>query len=127
MNFFRTLCLACAMFLTFTGIATTASAADKVYPVSVKINESISSDDRGAKYDDPLALALKDANLGEVIGGGNSVNKAGKVEWAGIDLEVNDLQKAIPIIKQKLIELGAPKGSTIEYHSGGKKVVERVQ
>ncbi len=118
MNFFRTLCLACAVFLAFA-----ASAADKVFPVSIKINESISSDDRGTKYDDPLAAALKDGNLGEVTGGGNSVNKAGKVEWAGIDLEVNDLQKSIPIIKQKLIDLGAPKGSTIEYHSGGKKVV----
>jgi hypothetical protein len=127
MNFFRTLCLACAVFLTFAAMSAPASAADKVYPVSIKINESISSDDRGAKYDDPLAAALKDANLGDVIGGGNSVNKAGKVEWAGIDLEVNDLQKSIPVIKQKLIELGAPKGSTIEYHSGGKKIVVQVQ
>lgn len=127
MNFFRTLCLACAVFLTFAAMSAPTSAADKVYPVSIKINESISSDDRGAKYDDPLAAALKDANLGDVIGGGNSVNKAGKVEWAGIDLEVNDLQKSIPVIKQKLIELGAPKGSTIEYHSGGKKIVVQVQ
>ena len=121
MNFFRTLCLACAMFTAFA-----AHAADKVFPVSVKINESISTDDRGTKYDDPLAAALKEGNLGEVVGGGNSVNKAGKVEWAGIDLEVTDLQKSIPIIKQKLIDQGAPKGSTIEYHSGGKKVVVQV-
>ena len=119
MNFFRTLCLACAVFLSLT-----ASAADKVFPVTIKINESISSDDRGAKYDEPLAAALKDGNLGEVVGGGNSVNKAGKIEWAGIDLEVTDLQKSIPVIKQKLTDLGAPKGSSIEYHNGaGKKIV----
>lgn len=122
MKFFRTLFLAFAVFFAFA-----AQAADKVYPVSVKINESISTDDRGTKYDDPLAAALKDANLGEIVGGGNSVNKAGKIEWAGIDLEVTDLQKSIPVIKQKLIDLGAPKGSTIEYHSGGKKVVVPVQ
>ncbi|HEX7641622.1 MAG TPA: hypothetical protein VF472_05350 [Burkholderiaceae bacterium] len=122
MRLFRTLCLACAMFAGFA-----AHAADKVFPVSVKINESISTDDRGTKYDDPLGAALKEGNLGEVVGGGNSVNKAGKVEWAGIDLEVTDLQKSIPVIKQKLIDLGAPKGSTIEYHSGGKKVVVQVQ
>ena len=122
MNFFRNLCLACAVFLSFA-----AQAADKVYPINVKINESISTDDRGTKYDDPLGAALKDGNLGEVVGGGNSVNKAGKVEWAGIDLEVTDVQKSLPVIKQKLIDLGAPKGSTIEYHSGGKKVIVQVQ
>src|ERR1700739_2699155 len=122
MKFLRSLFLACAVLMAFA-----VHAADKVFPVSVKINESISTDDRGTKYDDPLAAALKEGNLGEVIGGGNSVNKAGKIEWAGIDLEVTDLQKSIPVIKQKLIDLGAPKGSTIEYHSGGKKVVVQVQ
>lgn len=122
MKFFRTLFLICVASLAFT-----ASAADKVFEVSVKINEPLSSADRGTKYDDPLAAALKDANAGEVVGGGNSVNKQGKIEWTGIDLEVNDLQKSIPLIKQKLIDLGAPKGSTIEYRSGGKKVVVPIQ
>jgi hypothetical protein len=122
MKLFRTLCLVFAATLTFS-----ASAADKVFQVNVKINESISSADRGTKYDDPLAAALKDANAGEVVGGGNSVNKQGKIEWAGIDLEVNNLDLSIPLIKQKLIDLGAPKGSTIEYRNGGKKVVVPVQ
>jgi hypothetical protein len=123
MKLFRTLCLVLATCLSFV-----ATAADKVYAVNVKINESISSEERGTKYDDPLGIALKEANAGEVVGGGNSVNKQGKVEWAGVDLEVTDLQKSIPLIKQKLIDLGAPKGSTIEYHgAGGKKVIVQVQ
>jgi len=122
MKLFRTLCLVGVACLTFA-----ASAADKVVTVNVKINESISSEDRGTKYDDPLAAALKEANAGEVVGGGNSVNKQGKIEWAGVDIEVTDVQKSIPLIKQKLIDLGAPKGSTIEYRAGGKKVVVPVQ
>lgn len=125
MNFFRTLFLTCAALFAFT--AFTAQAADKVFPVTIKINEAISADDRDTKYADPLSAALKDGNLGEVVGGGNSVNKAGKIEWAGLDLEVTDVQKSIPVIKQKLLDLGAPKGSTIEYHAGGKKVVVPVQ
>ncbi len=33
-----------------------------------------------------------------------------------------DLDKGLPFLKRKLIELGAPKGSTLEYQLEGKKI-----
>jgi hypothetical protein len=114
-------------FIFSTSLFFSASAAETVTTVEVKINESVSSDARATKYDEPLDAALKEAKVGEVTGGGNSLGKSGKIEWAGLDIEINDVQKGIPLIKQKLLELGAPKGSSLEYKVGAKKVVVPIQ
>jgi hypothetical protein len=122
MKLFFALC-----FILSTCLSITASAADKITSVAAKINEPVSSNDRATKYEEPLDAALKEAKVGEVTGGGNSMTKGGKIEWAGIDIEINDVQKGIPLIKQKLLDLGAPKGSSLEYKIGTKKVVVPIQ
>ncbi len=90
--------------------------------VFVKINEAIKPIDRGNKYEDPLDNALKKAKLGEVTGGGSSLSKERKIEWVGVDVELLNIEKGIPFLKKKLVELGAPKGSTLEYQYQGKKI-----
>lgn len=90
--------------------------------VFVKIIESIMPVDRGNKYEDPLDDALRTANLGGVTGGGSSLTPERKIEWVGVDVELRDIEKGIPFLKQKLVELGAPKGSTLEYQFQGKKI-----
>jgi hypothetical protein len=122
MKFLYAFCLALSACLSFS-----ASAADNITAVAAKINDPVTSGVRSTKYEEPLDVALKEAKLGEVTGGGNSVNKKGEIEWAGVDIEINDLQKGIPLIRQKLLELGAPKGSLLEYKAGGKKIVVPVQ
>ena len=122
MKWFYAIC-----FTLFCSITLTASAEDKTITISAKIMDPVSPENRATKYEDPLNAALKEANLGEVTGGGNSVGKGGKIEWAGVDIEVTDVQKAVPVIKQKLVELGAPKGSSLEYRIGAKRVVVPVQ
>lgn len=89
--------------------------------VFVKITESIMPIERGSKYEDPLDQALKKARLGEVTGGGSSLAKNKTIEWVGVDVELTDLMKGIPFLRKKLIELGAPKGSTMEYELNGTK------
>ena len=91
--------------------------------VFVKVTESIQPVGRGQKYEDPLDAALKQAKLGEVTGGGSSLTKDRKIEWVGVDVELNNLMRGIPFLRAKLRELGAPKGSTLEYEVQGKKVV----
>ncbi len=76
--------------------------------------------ERGNKYEDPLNAQLKQAGLGEVTGGGSSLNQERKIEWVGIDIELSDLTKGIPFLKVQLGRLGAPKGSTLEYELNGK-------
>jgi hypothetical protein len=117
MSLSRTLCS-----ILIASLPLFAAADDKVYPVSARIIDPVTPDVRGSKYEGPLDAALKEAKLGEVVGGGNSVTKQGKIEWVGVDIELSDLTKGIPFLKEKLRELGAPAGSTLDYHAGNKKV-----
>jgi len=78
--------------------------------------------DRGDKYEDPLDAALKQSHLGEVTGGGTSLTKEKTIEWVGVDIELADVERGIPFVKRKLRQLGAPKGSTLEYELRGKKI-----
>jgi hypothetical protein len=125
MKLLHALCFALATSLSLVALQT--SAADKVTTVSARINDPVSSDERATKYEEPLDKALKEAKLGEVTGGGNSVDAHGKIEWAGVDIEINDVQAGIALIKQTLAGLGAPKGSVLEYRAGGKKFVVPIQ
>jgi len=78
--------------------------------------------ERSSKYEDPLDAALKKVKLGEVTSGGSSLTREKKIEWVGIDIELNDVAKGIPFVKSKLRQLGAPKGSTLEYSVGEKAI-----
>lgn len=95
--------------------------------VFVRINEAIMPIERGHKYEDPLDEALKTAKLGEVTGGGTSLSKERNIEWVGIDVSLIDLDRGIPFLKQKLIDLGAPQGSILEYQLQGRKIEVQVR
>ena len=125
MKWFYALCF--TLFTLLCGISSHASAEDKTITIAAKILDPVTAETRATKYEEPLDATLKEAKVGEVTGGGNSVGKGGKIEWAGVDIEVTDVQKAVPLIKQKLVELGAPKGSSLEYRVGAKRVVVPVQ
>jgi hypothetical protein len=99
-----------------------AMAQSRTTFVFVKITESIQPVARGSKYEDPLDAALKSARLGEVTGGGSSLSKDKRIEWVGIDVELTDLKEGIPFLRKKLVELGAPRGSTLEYEVKGRRI-----
>ena len=90
--------------------------------VFAKIQDTVKPIDRGEKYEDPLDEALKAAGLGEVTGGGSSLEQDGSIAWVGVDIELTDQGRGIPFLKQKLIELGAPRGSVLEYSQNGQMV-----
>lgn len=94
--------------------------------VFVKVMDRVMPVERGSKYEDPLDKALKQAKLGEVTGGGTSLTKEKTIDWVGLDVELTDVMRGIPFLKKKLIELGAPRGSILEYQFGGQKVQESV-
>jgi hypothetical protein len=109
------------LFLATLLLAFSSFAQPKTTFVFVKVAESIMPVERGRKYEDPLDEALKQAKLGEVTGAGTSM-KDEKVEWIGLDVELADLSRGIPFLRRKLVELGAPKGSTLEYQVYGRKI-----
>jgi hypothetical protein len=90
--------------------------------VYAKILDDVGPMDRGEKYEDPLQDVLDAEGLGELTGGGTMQDKSGKVLFVGIDIELTDLGRGIPIVARTLQELGAPPGSTLEYEVDGQKV-----
>jgi hypothetical protein len=70
--------------------------------------------ERGAKYEDPLDELLRQHRLGEVTGGGTGLTKDHRIDYVGIDIDVVDVSRALPLIQRKLREIGAPKGTIIE-------------
>ncbi|MDE4920083.1 hypothetical protein ACUXAV_005666 [Cupriavidus metallidurans] len=91
--------------------------------VRVRENQRIDHADRErTEVRRPTRRSLKKATLGEVTGGGSSLSKEREIEWVGLDVDLIDLDKGLPFLKVKRIELGAPEGSTLEYQLQGKKV-----
>jgi hypothetical protein len=89
--------------------------------VFVQVNDKVLPIERGSKYEDPLDEALRKAKLGEVTGGGTQLARDGSVEWVGLDVELTDLSRGIPFLQRKLRELGAPRGTVIQYELNGRK------
>lgn len=93
--------------------STISFAADKIF-VFAQINESILQAERAEMYEEPLNEFLQSKNIGEVTGGGSMLSKSKEIEWVGVDIEIVNPQRNIPIFIKKLKELGAPKGSYLE-------------
>lgn len=98
-------------------------AAVKTYFLYIKIPEQIMPQERGKKYEDPINELLSQHQLGEVSGGGTMLTKDKQIEYVGVDVDVTDPQKAIPLLVAKLKEIGAPKGTVIEQNEPEKKTI----
>ena len=81
--------------------------------VIARLYEHIEPLDRGARYEDPLDEALRDAGVGEVTGGGSQLGELNEIEFADIEIEVSDLDAALPLIIRELEKAGAPTGSQL--------------
>lgn len=79
----------------------------------VRIPEDLSPAERGRRFDEPLTALLLEKGLGSVISGG-TLRENGKFQFVGLDVSVNDLAIGLPLVRQKLRELKAPRGTVIE-------------
>jgi len=98
--------------------------------IYVKIPGDIQPIARGERFEDPLEAALRAAALGEVSGGGSQMDDpypdgSPRVEFCGIDVEVVDRDQARRLLRQKLIELGAPSGTELHYTQEGSMLLDR--
>lgn len=89
-------------------------------PAYAKLNARCHPTARGRIYEDPLEAELAKAGLGSVTGGGTMQAKDGEILFCGIDLELKQLDKAIPLVCRVLEEQGAPKGSCLQMTNEGK-------
>jgi hypothetical protein len=79
--------------------------------------------ERAEKFEGPLEMAL--AELGTITGGGTSLDENGQPESCDLEVEVNDIARALPIVRRVLVEAGAVKGTLIaRLSSGGEQDIE---
>lgn len=88
--------------------------------VYVKIPENLKPMDRGDKYDDPLLAILETKNAGEVTGGGSSLGDERSdgtrpIDFVGVDVDLVDLETGLLILREALVQLGAPENTEIHY------------
>ena len=100
--------------------------------VLVRIPEQLQPLDRGAKYEDPLDAVLKKEAVGDVNGGDMQLSAPdadGKksIEWVGVDVDLSDFDRGLPILKRELLRLGAPPGAVLEYSRDGQEMEERLR
>lgn len=112
--------------------ATDQAVPSKAQFVFVRIPELLQPLERGAKYEDPLDEVLKKERVGEVTGGGTQLSAPdadGKrsIDWVGVDVDLTDFDKGMPILKRELLRLGAPAATVLEYRRDGKEVEEKLR
>jgi hypothetical protein len=67
--------------------------------------------ERAEKFEGPLEMAL--AELGTITGAGTALDENGQPTSCDIEVEVNDVARALPIVRRVLVEGGAPAGTLI--------------
>ncbi len=90
------------------------------YPhfVYAKMWEAIEPIARGERYEDPLQAALEPGGLGEVSGGGSSIDREHGIDFVGVDIELASLE-SLELVKQVLEDAGAPRGSELQFDREG--------
>jgi hypothetical protein len=83
-------------------------------PLYVRLPGAIPPLERSDKFESPLDALLRERKLGQVSRGGAGLKPGGGIEYAGLDVDVYDVQAALPVVIQELRELKAPKGTTVE-------------
>lgn len=88
--------------------------------IFVTIPEDLMPIDRGDKYEDPIDAAMTKAGLGFVSGGGTEMGTdpddgSMTIAAMGVDVDVYDKQKALPFLRNTLVELGCPADTKLQY------------
>jgi hypothetical protein len=91
--------------------------------VIAQLNDRAQPLDRGELYEDPLDEVLKKHRAGRVTGGGTQLTESNEVEFSEIEIDVRETSaESVPLIKQTLEELGAPKGSKLRVGPQGEEL-----
>lgn len=87
--------------------------------IFVKIPGTMDPVERGKRFQDPLDRMLTEAGIGEVTGGGFWMDERGfSMASIGLDVLLRSMDD-VPALTFRLIELGVPKGTVLEYHESG--------
>lgn len=82
----------------------------------VRIPESLTPHERGERYEDPLAAALRRAKLGRVTGGGQQLGANNTILYCGVDVVLKERVRGLELLRRVLRRLHAPEQTIIEEH-----------
>src|SRR5437879_57403 len=75
---------------------------------------SIEPLERGDRFEDPLDRALQArGKLGRCTGGGTTFDVVAGITGCDIEVEVKDLARALPVVRDALATANAPAGTTV--------------
>ena len=86
---------------------------DFPHVVVARFYEHIEPIDRGERYEDRLQAVLDETNVGRVTGGGSQLNEVGGIDYAEVEIELENLDDALRIVTEALENSGAPQGSEL--------------
>ncbi len=85
-------------------------------PLLVRIPADIDPIERGERFEDPINRALRQGGrLGRVTGGGTEMCLGGRrfVTGCHLDVDVKDVARSLPILRQTLLDAGIPRGTRV--------------
>lgn len=99
--------------------------------VYIRIPGDLDPQERCERFADPLQQALETHDLGNVTGGGTQFSKPDEngedfVEFCGIDVDLYDAAKGLPLLRRELIRLRVPPGTELLYELEGQAWEEPV-
>ncbi len=91
--------------------------------INVRIWEPVPQQTRFNRYEVPLMSALRAAQLGEIISESARLNRELEIEFAELELEINNIDEGINTVMRVLEQAGAPAGSEIRFSVDGNETV----
>ncbi|HET6420727.1 MAG TPA: hypothetical protein VFG19_11255 [Geobacteraceae bacterium] len=91
--------------------------------INVRIWEPVPQHVRINRYEVPLTSVLRAYHLGDIISTDVTFNRELEVEFAELEVEIDNLDEGINTVKRVLEQAGAPAGSEMRLSSDGKETV----
>ena len=111
---------------------TLESAVNEKNPMFVYVKMPVDLDpmDRDERFAEPLQEALERENLGAVTGGGSMEpppDELGEEHvFSGIDVNIFHAGKGLVLLRNELIRLNAPPGTSLLYELNGQELEEPI-
>ncbi len=94
------------------------------YYITARIWEPVHPMDRRRRYESPLFVALNQRGCGSLIGVSSCMSRELEVEYVDIDMDLDDLEGALELVKGVLVKAGAPACSEFRLAGdGGEEII----
>jgi hypothetical protein len=91
--------------------------------IVARLNNRLRDEDRRGLFEQPLDEFLRSYRVGEVAGGSAQLADSGEPASCEIDIALHQAaDTAVPVLKEALEQLGAPRGSTLRLPTSGRTI-----